>query len=112
MNNLYSINQESFTVSSVVLMGVLATQLTCAAAQAEPMKEDMLINNQPYQEHTQSSTLSQYNNPVGGVLIDNIDELLVASVTGFYEQLMYSQESLGNEFEQVLNDNIWDLYER
>ena len=41
----------------------------------------------------------------------NIDCQFVETVSSFYEQLVKKQEPLGQEFEQVLLDNIWDLYE-
>lgn len=33
-------------------------------------------------------------------------------VTSFYAKLLSSQEPLGVEFEKVLYDNLWELYER
>jgi hypothetical protein len=35
-----------------------------------------------------------------------------ASLMAFYTTLMAGQQDLGKEFEQVLFDNIWDLYAR
>lgn len=32
-------------------------------------------------------------------------------LVSFYEELINIQEELGEEFSQVLFDNIWDLYE-
>lgn len=34
-----------------------------------------------------------------------------AVVTSFFEELSSTQGSLGYEFEQVLFENIWDLYQ-
>ena len=28
----------------------------------------------------------------------------------FYQKLLESQEPLGEEFQKILDDNIWDLY--
>lgn len=32
-------------------------------------------------------------------------------VSDFYQALQAKQEPLGDEFEKVLHDNLWDLYE-
>lgn len=37
---------------------------------------------------------------------------LMESSTKFYTNLVASQEPLGVEFERVLNENLWSLYER
>jgi hypothetical protein len=33
-------------------------------------------------------------------------------ITTFYTALLLKQQPLGKEFEKVLYDNLWDLYER
>ena len=38
--------------------------------------------------------------------------LEAASLMTFYTDLMAGQQDLGTEFEKVLYDNLWDLYER
>jgi len=32
-------------------------------------------------------------------------------INGFYSKLLNEQESLGQEFERVVHQNLWDLYE-
>lgn len=32
-------------------------------------------------------------------------------ISNFYRNLLNSQEPLDEEFEKILNDNLWDLYE-
>jgi hypothetical protein len=34
------------------------------------------------------------------------------SVASFYSALLANQEPLGRDFEQILHDNLWDLYVR
>ena len=34
-----------------------------------------------------------------------------AIVTSFFEELSSNQEPLGHEFEEVLFENLWDLYQ-
>lgn len=40
------------------------------------------------------------------------DTALAHAVTRLYAKLMTEQESLGGEFENILFDNLWDLYSR
>lgn len=32
-------------------------------------------------------------------------------INGFYSKLIHEQESLGKDFEKVIHQNLWDLYE-
>lgn len=40
--------------------------------------------------------------------VSNFEE----DISSFYAILLSKQHSLGKEFEKVLYDNLWDLYER
>ena len=40
------------------------------------------------------------------------DQDFSSSVLDVYEYLLHHQEALGEEFQCVLRDNLWDLYER
>jgi len=56
-----------------------------------------------------SKTFGQYTNAFTGEYEDislNFEE----NVASFYEQLWAIQEPLGKEFEQVLYDNLWNLF--
>jgi len=44
--------------------------------------------------------------------VDDMDTQFEETVSSFYAQLVESQEPLGQEFERVLHENLWDLYER
>lgn len=41
----------------------------------------------------------------------NLDDNLESELKKFYKNLLENQEPLGYEFEKVLHDNLWDLYE-
>ena len=56
------------------------------------------------------STYGRYSSPITGETVFIIDPLERA-VTDFYAKLLNNQEPLGAEFEVVLHQNLWDLYE-
>lgn len=111
MNN-YLTEQSSWSTSNVVIYGMLATQLlaTGTAQAIQPADEQKLVQ-QPYEVHASPSSYDQ----LSGVTYDaherSTDEQLIAAVSGFYSNLLENSEPLGREFEQVLNENLWDLYE-
>lgn len=41
----------------------------------------------------------------------NIEDPIVQTMSDVYKSLLYGQESLGEDFQKVLSDNLWDLYE-
>jgi hypothetical protein len=48
---------------------------------------------------------------VGGeAFIDVGDGHFEAEITSFYDRLLKAQQPLGEEFQAVLSDNLWDLY--
>jgi hypothetical protein len=38
------------------------------------------------------------------------DDEFIEEVKVFYSELLLNQKPLGSEFEKILNDNLWDLY--
>jgi hypothetical protein len=56
-----------------------------------------------------SSTIGQnvFDNAAPSTAID-----FEGAITAFYATLLAKQQPLGQEFEKVLYDNLWDLYER
>jgi hypothetical protein len=64
-----------------------------------------------------SQTFSRFSNPFTGEYelsyereLSNLD--FENAVSGFYSNLLANQEPLGQEFEKVLHDNLWNLYVR
>lgn len=108
MNRIHY-NQASSTVGSVVIMGLLAYQLNGVEGlpNTDPADKRLL---QHYSFEGDRFAFNSYGN-----LITNGHELtsssLEQSVGKFYAQLLANQEPLGAEFERVLYDNLWDLYE-
>lgn len=95
----------------VLVAGVFATQMLSAP----PEKEVAAHSNKgllqdPYSWSGINATFNRYSNPITGEynLMPNTFE---QEIGNFYARLLANQERLGADFEKVLYDNIWDLYE-
>jgi hypothetical protein len=55
-------------------------------------------------------TIGQYGNLFVSAGTSQTD--FEGAVAAFYSMLLAKQEPLGREFEQVLYDNLWELYVR
>ena len=95
-------------VFNTTLLFIPTVTLASLAMGINTNPESYLTNNSYIYNHT--STLDQYNNPLTREF-KNSDELLQSKVTEFYSTLLAVQEPLGEEFERVLYNNLWDLYE-
>lgn len=111
MNEVYR-HQTSSTFSYVlVAAGLLALQV--------PMHRDFAgddrILQRSYVSAANESTFNSIGSKSIGSAITGAYEAEATpfrlSVTNFYARLLASQEPLGVEFEKVLYDNLWDLYE-
>lgn len=109
MNN-YLENNLSQTVS------YLGTGLIAAALLLTPMhpdnKGECLVINSSIANYTSSipSTHDQYSNIYSGEFIKSVDPI-VEAMANLYAGLLSNQERLEPEFELVLNENLWELYE-
>jgi hypothetical protein len=86
-----------------VAVGLLAAHLLTTTSYYEGGVPKLAANVKTYRELFSTATF-------GGsqASISEIEEPLV----GFFSTLLSSQQRLGEEFEQVLYDNLWDLYAR
>lgn len=72
-----------------------------------PKAENGLIERKAYSvDSTPSSFSNSYLIPPTNKIEDFSETL-----SSFYEELASKQEPLGDDFSQVLNENIWELYE-
>ncbi|OGP86095.1 MAG: hypothetical protein A2V87_11220 [Deltaproteobacteria bacterium RBG_16_58_17] len=108
----YFINQESGTVSSVTFRGILAAQFL--ADQMNVKQEDDQYRppyiRDVYHWFATPATFDHFRTIVMGEYQQESDQFEV-HVAKFYTKLLASQESLGAEFEKVLHENLWNLYE-
>lgn len=110
--NSYSTKQTSLTACNIVVYGFLASQgLAHADASTTPDAIPQGLNLHSYETLANTPSFGQFGNLYYGSQLQAIDQELVETVSNFYAQLIENQEPLGQEFEQVLHDNLWDLYE-
>ena len=106
----FNINQVSRTVSSVTVAGVMATQLLVAGVNLEKVGEEQSPIKRNVYEALTPPTFDQYRNLLTGDYNQESNQLEDA-MSDLYMRLVAGQESLGAEFETVLDANRWDLYE-
>lgn len=103
--------QSSSTFSYVLMAGLVAAQLM----QSNPAHSERANHSSGslrgiYSATGNTNTFSTYGNPLSGAYeVGSYD--FEFAVSGFYSRLLEGQEPLGAEFEKVLYDNLWDLYE-
>ena len=109
MNN-YFIKDLSQTVGYLTA-SLIATAL-CASVQMPPANNVNLtdINCSTYQTLASPSTFDQLKNIFSGEYMSGIDPF-IGEMSNLYERLLAHQERLEPEFETVLNENLWELYE-
>jgi hypothetical protein len=81
--------------------------------------DDQLQAAQPYAESRDyvlnidgaSLTYEPRRNVFTGTYPSSANTEFEDVITNFFTKLSSSQEALGTEFEQVLFDNLWDLYQ-
>jgi len=106
-------NQSSNTLGQIVLAaGVIAMYSFPAIALPQDVtkQSSKSILGVAYRPKNNSATYSHIGNPFSGEY-NNAPEIFEQAVENFYEQLLTHQEPLGDEFERVLHQNLWDLYE-
>jgi hypothetical protein len=114
MSSAYSIDGLPGTSgATVVNIGILSSLLLgCASAVSFPATETIRATS--YDVHEPALTPSLANQFYFVDTLTHIDEAFdfERSVSNFYSKLESRQVSLGEAFERVLVDNLWDLYSR
>jgi len=108
----YQINQASRTTSTVMMAGLLASQLLAGHTVSTPTEgsQEALFAG-PYRTTFALPSFDQIRNIFGSALDHRADQF-VEGIANFYTRLVASQEPLGARFAHVLHENLWDLYER
>ena len=68
------------------------------------------VINAPYIQRSNNDTNVIPKSPITGMYYrdtDNFEEFAIA----FYENLLSNQQQLESEIDNIINDNLWDLYE-
>ncbi|MGB4812912.1 MAG: hypothetical protein WBP13_10610 [Methylophilaceae bacterium] len=109
MNEFY-FSQTSSTFSYVLLAaGLIANQHPTFTNRHEITYQKGLLQA-PYSSNGNESTYNSMRGVISGSYDSNVKNY-EQSVSVFYEKLLAHQESLGSDFEKILYENIWNLYE-
>jgi hypothetical protein len=104
-------NFASSTMSSVVMAGLFSMAvLNAAPEKVTPVTGAHLVLGNTYSSGGRGATFDSFRGSITGQYDLNPIKFEQA-VGNFYARLLSSQEPLGAEFEKVLFDNLWDLYE-
>ena len=105
MNN-YNVSQIQKTVSTLVIIGVIAS----IPYNTIPQKKDSELRAVPYRANAISKTAPYYQ--TNTFPLTQQTELQFETVlTNFIAQLSSQQEDLEEDFQNVLINNLWDLYQ-
>jgi hypothetical protein len=112
----YRCHHNAETTSGVNLAKTTAGILAGMCLSAVTVHADILPQPKaPFNPHVYSSwankpTFTQYSNLFTGQIESHSDNFSL-EVSNFYTKLLASQEPLGEKFEKILHENLWDLYE-
>jgi hypothetical protein len=104
--DIYSTRQKSGTAGNVSIAVLAASLMVTPYSHLSATKSPIArLAEKP-------STVGQIGNLLATTPLEMPVQDFEASVSAFYAALLGKQEILGSEFEQILHDNLWDLYER
>lgn len=112
MNNY--VKQTPQTIRTVVMFGILASTFLPSNYDNAPSSGILPLstgNNYDYSYRGIPLTHEPSKNDLTGYYPLSIEATFQAVVTNFFGNLSATQEPLGQEFEQVLFENLWDLYQ-
>lgn len=103
--------QAANTLSQVFIVGLVSMQLLNSLPEkSAPTVSHLPISLDPYTLSGSKATFDTYRGVVSGQYDVGVGKFERA-VGDFYSRLLLGQEPLGAEFEKVLYDNLWDMYE-
>lgn len=103
----YSIRATPSTGKVCFFGGILA--IGVAGAPDVPVGTARGLSTVSFRTDASSSTFDQVSNMFNGAY-EHPDRFM-DGMANFYAKLAAAQEPLGSEFERVLQENLWDLYE-
>lgn len=111
--NKYNIDKTSQTLGTVFIAGMLASTFLPSYCKDEPFPrtiQSSASNNYAFALHGTSQTHESSKSSLTGYYLSSA-KMFEAAITSFFEEISSNQEALGHEFEQVLFENLWDLYQ-
>lgn len=105
----YSLDFSASNLQKAVISGMRLAGL--AQPVDNPQNALPLLRPQPFKLQQTTQTFGQFSNAFTGEYeLYNFD--FERTVRLFYSNLLAGQEPLGEEFEKVLHENLWELYVR
>ena len=111
-NNNYCAYQESGTIGAIVINGILAQQCLADLNKVEQHEGQSSLPSiqDTYHQWATPATFDHCRTIVMGEYL-RMSNQFETNIAQFYTELLNKQESLGVQFEKVLQENLWDLYE-
>ncbi|HAT50924.1 MAG TPA: hypothetical protein DCS88_11405 [Alphaproteobacteria bacterium] len=109
MTSIYY-EQTPLSLSTVVLIsGVIAGTFGTLEQPKAPSDQSLPISHQNIYHY--DANRPSFSHIEESLNVSVAEHEFLETISRFYEHLMEKQEPLGQEFAQVLADNLWDLYE-
>jgi hypothetical protein len=109
MNRTISNTQTAGTYTAIAALGVtLSLVLSGASNVPSVTKYESMVGNK--YSIINNSSYDSFSNRFTGEL-QFYPEDFQQEISALYSRLLLSQQSLGKEFEKILVENLWDLYE-
>lgn len=109
--NSYSTNCTPVTAKLVVFYGLLAGSSLPGYSFVPLTEKPQGLYRQFYETRSTSSSCGRIGSYTSESCSEDVDFQFVNAITGLYAWLVEEEKSLGQEFTQVLHDNLWELYE-
>lgn len=111
MNNIKYKQQQGTFTNVIISAGIFAQLCSASITINDPdTNEYKSLAHPSYLSASNLSTYTHIVNPITGD-IPSVSNTFESVISDFYFNLLLNQKPLGKEFEEVLNDNLWDLYE-
>jgi hypothetical protein len=112
--NKYYTTQTSQTLGTVVMAGILASSFSPPDGSHKP-SSSMPNFSEGHNYRFAFRETSPTHEPTKNILTEHYPSSTKTAfesvATRFFEELSSNQEPLGHEFEQILFENLWDLYQ-
>jgi hypothetical protein len=95
---------------AIVIAGLLANVTHVFENRtSDALNKDAILQS-PYKSNSLQESFDTYRNPIT-MNYNSAPDWFENEVGNFYKALLSRQEPLGSEFEAILHENLWDLYE-
>lgn len=114
MNRInYDTTAKSFgnlSATCVLIGSTLAFMLPVQSATRDCLYNECSLQDSKYIQNNAGSSYGSHRSPFSGALYSQADDFETFAME-FYETLLSKQQSLGSEIENLIHDNLVNLYE-